>query len=269
MQIGLSSYTFPWAVAAQNNHAALFAIANQLLDYTKTNGLGYLQFGDNLPLHEFSEAELSSFSAIAKDYAIQIQAGTKRLTRENIHRYIIIAKKIASPFVRMVIDDTGYHPPVEDVMDVINDCLPALQENNIMLAIENHDRFSAAMLEKIILKTDKRFVAICLDTANSLGAGEGIEHVVKTLGPYTINLHVKDFVISRLSHKMGFKIEGSAAGDGMLDIKWLINELKQYKRCDTATLEIWSGEERTMAETIGREKHWAEKSIRYLKNIIV
>jgi sugar phosphate isomerase/epimerase len=61
-------------------------------------------------------------------------------------------------------------------------------------------------------------VGICLDTVNSFGALEGPEAVLEARLPYTINLHVKDFVIRRHTHQMGFGIEGAPAGEGRLDI---------------------------------------------------
>ena len=111
-------------------------------------------------------------------------------------------------------------------------------------------------------------MGICLDTANSLGAGEGISEVVQLLAPYTVNLHVKDILIKRVPHKMGFIVEGVAAGDGMIDILSVIQQLKQTGRCKTATLELWSNPATTMEETIAKEKKLVKKSIQYLKKII-
>lgn len=62
------------------------------------------------------------------------------------------------------------------------------------------------------------WVGICLDTVNSLGAAEGIGVVVETLGPSVVNLHLKDFVVLRAAHMMGFSIEGRPAGRGQLDV---------------------------------------------------
>ncbi|MEP6950378.1 MAG: TIM barrel protein, partial [Ginsengibacter sp.] len=134
--------------------------------------------------------------------------------------------------------------------------------------IENHDRFKAKDLEFIVQKTSTEYVGICLDTCNSLGAGEGIHEILPVLLPYTVNLHIKDFTIERVSHKMGFKVFGTPAGDGMLNIPWLLNEVSKYKKCKTATLELWMEEEKDIDTTIAKEKEWVEKSINYLKKYI-
>ena len=138
-----------------------------------------------------------------------------------------------------------------------------------MLAIENHDRLSSAVLKQIIESTSAESVGICMDTANSLGAGEGIHEVMETLAPYTVNLHIKDIIIKRISNKMGFTIEGAAAGQGMLDIPWMVNELKKTGKCATATLESWSVKSGSIQSTVDKEHQVAETSIQYLKKILL
>ncbi|MEP7375118.1 MAG: TIM barrel protein [Chitinophagaceae bacterium] len=242
--------------------------ALQLLRYAGKNDIGVVQLGDNLPLHELGQSALGQIKSLADTKGIKLETGTRRLTLKNIEEYINISAYLESPFLRIVIDDKNYHPSTADVIKIIKKTLPSLQKNNIVLAIENHDRFPAAELRKIILKTDPKWVGICLDTANSLGAGEGINEVLQSLAPYTINLHIKDILIKRVPHKMGFTIEGVAAGDGMIDILSIIQQLKQTGRCKTATLEVWSNPASTMKETLTREKKMVKKSIQYLKKMI-
>ena len=40
-----------------------------------------------------------------------------------------------------------------------------------------------------------------------------------------MNLHVKEFTIHRVDHQLGFVIEGCPAGQGRLDVPWLLREL--------------------------------------------
>jgi hypothetical protein len=68
---------------------------------------------------------------------------------------------------------------------------------------------------------------------------------------------------------MGFTIRGAAAGEGVLDIPWLLQECSKQPKCKTATLEIWMNKENTIAETIARELRWVEQSISYLTKYIL
>src|SRR4029453_5082387 len=104
-------------------------------------------------------------------------------------------------------------------------------------------------------------VGICLDTANSIGALEGPEVVVETLGPYVSCLHLKDFAVTRFPHLQGFTVEGRPLGGGMLDVRWLRWRLKAFGREFNAIVEQWVPPEATNEETIRKERRWAEQSI--------
>jgi sugar phosphate isomerase/epimerase len=141
--------------------------------------------------------------------------------------------------------------------------------DGIWLGIENHDRFTAATLREIIEDAGCERIGVCLDTANSLGAGEGLDVVVETLAPLVLNLHVKDFHIARVPHQMGFTVTGRPAGSGCLDVGRLLERLAPARRCETAILEIWTPPEARIEETIAKEATWAAQSIQYLKPFFV
>jgi sugar phosphate isomerase/epimerase len=169
----------------------------------------------------------------------------------------------------MVIDSKDFEPDKITIISIIRELLPEFKKRNIRLAIENHDRLKASEFEDILQSVGSDFVGICLDSVNSMGAGEGFETVSEILLPYTINLHVKDFIIHRVSHKMGFVIEGTPAGKGMLNIRKLTESLSALNRCNSAILELWTPPEPGIEETIIKEDKWAEESMRYLKTIII
>ncbi len=269
MLLGTGSYTHPWAVELKKHSDQQTAIALTILQYAAEENIHFVQFGDNILLHLFSPAELLAIKQNAKEMGIHVQVGTKGLTIENILKYMDIAAVMNSEFIRIIIDDGTYQPQKEQVIKIINDILSLLKEKNIRLAIENHDRFAAELLEEIILSTDKDHIGICLDTANSFGCGESIRETVSKLAPYTINLHLKDIRIKRLDHKMGFVVEGAIAGEGMLDMVWIIDQLKPYNKCKTAILECWSNPELSDEATLANERRIAKKSIEYLKKIIL
>lgn len=267
LDLGLSTYSFPWAVGVPGSLPEHPMTPVELVEQAATYGLRYLQFGDNLPLHQLSEEDLEQLIQRAEAAGIQLEVGTRRLSVDNITRYLTIAARCRSPFLRVVMDDGGYEPEKEEVIRIINELLPHLKESNVVLAIENHDRFPVREIEEIIKATSTEWVGVCLDTANSLGAGEGVREVVEVLAPYTVNLHIKDIIIRRVSHKMGFTVEGSAAGKGMLPIPWIIEQLSRHSRCRTVTLELWSNPQSTLDGTLKTEARMVEESIEYLKAV--
>jgi sugar phosphate isomerase/epimerase len=267
LQVGLSTYSFPWAIGLRHFGAPTEA-ATTLLQIAHRHAINHVQFGDNLPLHLLGHEHLKKLQEAADSLGIQIEVGARGLREDHLLKYLFIANFFKSPFLRIVIDDEGYEPEVPEVINIIKKVMPQFREAGVVLAIENHDRFPAERLKSVIEQTHPQWVGICLDTANSLGANEGTAEVVRVLAPYTVNLHVKDIRIHRVRSKMGFNVEGCAAGTGMLDIPKIIGELKPFGRCRTATLELWSNAAETPQQTIAQEEAWVEQSIDYLKNIL-
>ena len=110
-------------------------------------------------------------------------------------------------------------------------------------------------------------IGICLDSVNSIGAGEGLEWVADRLAPYTVNLHIKDFSIRRFPNNMGFTVAGAPAGKGMLDLPMIMEKLTKYNRCQSAILEQWVVPENNLDDTIKKEKQWAVEGIQYLRQL--
>lgn len=268
MKLGISTYSFPWAFGVPHYPVRKPMTATELLNKAAENDIHVVQIGDNFPLHMSTSQDRQEIIVQAKKKNIKLEVGTRRLTIHNLRLYLEIAAQMNSGFLRIVIDDADFHPNETEVIKTLNEILPELKGKKIMLAIENHDRFPSVSLQRIIENTDPEWIGICLDTANSLGAGEGINEVVEILAPYTINLHVKDFKIHRLDHKMGFEVKGCPAGKGMLNIPTLIEKLKQTKKCQTATLEVWSHPQENMEATLKNEADWVKESLFYLKEVM-
>jgi sugar phosphate isomerase/epimerase len=194
--------------------------------------------------------------------------GGRGLTPEHTMRCLQTAEKLKSPILRMVIDAQGFEPDLQRIISIVKDLIPELKSRKIKLAIENHDRLKAREFEKILHSAGTEWAGICLDSVNSMGAGEGFETVSEILIPYTINLHIKDFTIYRVFHKMGLLIEGRPAGKGMLNIPELVSKLTEAGRCTSAILELWTPPEPTMEQTLKKEAAWADQSIKYLKTLV-
>jgi sugar phosphate isomerase/epimerase len=275
MVFGLSSFTYGWAVGAKgpgnfrpdNYRDEKPMTEMDLLHKTLKAGMTCLQVGDNLPLHLLSTERLEQFRSSVNQKNIRLEVGARGLDREHLNRYIDIASIFNSPLLRFVVDGDQYEPDSAEIITIIKESIPRLKENNLVLGIENHDRFKAKELSFIMQSVDSDHVGICLDCVNSMGAGEGLEWVASILIPFTVNLHVKDFVIQRVGHQMGFTVTGTPLGKGMIQLPALLEKLYKYNRCESAVIEQWVTPEATLAETIRKEEKWAEESIEYIKKL--
>jgi len=266
MKLGLSSFTYGWAVGVRGHEPSRPLDEQGLLDRCNELDVKLLQIGDNLPLHTFDTARLSSLADRSAKEGIELEIGARGLTRERVIQYARIARSIGARLIRFVIDDAQLEPTPEAVVGVLCEVLPQL--DGLTLGIENHDRFPAATLRSVIDAVGSPRIGVCLDTANSLGAGEGIASVATMLAPFTVNVHVKDVAVERVPHLMGFSVHGRPAGEGMLDIPSLLRQVTAFGRCETAVLELWTPPESRVEETIAKEARWAKQSLDYLKPLI-
>lgn len=280
MRLGISSYTYGWAVGTDQHRPPDALTALDLIDRAAAFGVRVLQICDNLPAATYEPESVRVIARHAERAGVSVEVGTRGCDPAHLRRFLHVARALGSPVLRVVLDAAEDHPSEEQVVERLAAVLPEFaggdpggRDTNrgggrtVRLAIENHDRFRAAALVRILKGLEARgvgpAVGICLDTVNSFGALEGPEVVVDALGPYVVNLHLKDFAVRRLPHLQGFTVEGRPTGDGMLDVPWLLRRLRELSPRDfNAILELWTPPEAEMADTIRKEAEWAGRSVR-------
>ena len=255
MRLGISSYTYGWAVGNRLGALDLIGRAVEL-------GVGVLQICDNLPEETWGEGSVEAIAARATAAAVSMEVGARGTEPGYLRRMIGVARRLRSGILRVVVDAAGDRPEPEEVVRRIREVGKELEAAGVTLAIENHDRFPARVLAGVVEALRGVRVGICLDTVNSFGALEGPEVVAETLGPYVVNLHLKDFEVRRFPHLQGFTVEGRPVGRGMLDVPWLLGKLKELGRDPNAIVELWTPPEGSLVETIAKEAEWAVESVR-------
>jgi sugar phosphate isomerase/epimerase len=263
MKLGISTYTYTWSVGVPGSEPEKPWDEIMLVNKAAELEVDCLQIADNLPLHLMDEQRLMTLKQLAGESDINLEVGARSMTPDMLQRYIEIADLLASPILRFVIDGPGFKPSVEEVISIVRASVPELERRGIHLAIENHDRLQAREFLDIVRGSQSEHVGICLDSVNSMGAGEGIETITTILAPHTFNLHIKEFIVERHPHMMGFSIEGRPVGKGQLPLAWMLEQLGP--RCQSAILESWTPPEETIEKTMAKEAIWAIESINYLR----
>lgn len=266
MRLGISSWTFPWAVGVAGRLPHRPLRPTDLLDRAAKLGVHVVQICENLPLEALSPGELTELSRWAGSLGVSIEVGTCGIGAAHLRSFLRIAERLSSPILRLSPDTPTHHPSEQAIVSALRQVAPDFEGAGICLAVENSDRHRAATLARIIDLVGSPSVRVCLDTANSLGCLEGPETVVQVLGPLAANLHIRDVVVQRASHGMGFVIEGRPAGQGQLNIPWLLQTLGD--RDMSAILELWTPPESRLSATIAKEEAWAVSSITYLRQLI-
>jgi len=256
MKLGIGSFSYPWHIFHQRMDVY------GLLDKAAEHGIEIVQVCDNLPLINLSIEENSRVAARAQALGIQVEVGTRGLSAEIVRSHLALCKIYRSPILRIVIDTKEYEPSLPEIVAILQPLLKELEAADVVLAIENHDRFHARDLRQIIDTLGSDRVGLCLDGANSLGAGEDIYTVLDQLAPCVVNLHLKDFSIRRLPTQLGFIVEGQASGDGMLDLQSMLPRLPPSI---SAIVELWVPERESLEATLALENAWVERSISNMK----
>jgi 3-oxoisoapionate decarboxylase len=249
MKAGFSSYALPHSIGQYN----VFS----LLELAKNLGAKVVQYADNLPLHELSPEQLLTLKTTAQKMDIALEVGTRGIT--NLERYLAIAQRLAVPFVRLVIDTADHRPTPEETIALLKPFKNKFQNTNIKLGIENHDRYTAQTLEQIVLTLGTQWVGIILDTTNSLGANQTLQEILPILKPLTLNVHIKDYRIKRQDNELGFIIQGTQLGTGVLELEQLLGQFT----CN-AILEQWTPTQSTPEQTMQLEQIWFEQSLKIL-----
>jgi sugar phosphate isomerase/epimerase len=252
-----------WAIGVPGQPPPAPLTAFDLLDRCAALGLKAVQFGPNLPL---DWDRLDELAARARELGIEVEIGVSGLDPETIHRGVQLCRRLGATLLRTV--DLYDGPPrgAAEIERNLRAALPLL-DGGVRLAVENA-RTPARELASALDEIGSPSLGVTLDTVNSLAVPEGTAEVVEALARHTLCLHVKDFRISRIWHMMGFTVEGTPAGQGQLDIPWLLGCLRAAGRDPNAILELWVPQQRTLPETIALEDSWVNESISYLRRLV-
>lgn len=261
MKAGIGSYTYTWACGVPGHRPAQALTAMDLCRRAVELGAEVVQLCENVPWPRDEWPRLA-------EQGVAIEIGTRGLLGPYLEEAWAAATYFGSPLVRLVIDRDGHEPSYEEALTLLRPWAQRARDTGIRLAIENHDRFPAAALARLVEELGPDAVGVTLDTVNSFGALEGPEVVIATLAPYTLSLHVKDFVIRRVPSQMGFVIEGCALGQGRLNVPALLAQLRAAGREPNAIVELWTPLASTLEETIQKEEQWARESVVALQQML-
>jgi sugar phosphate isomerase/epimerase len=267
-KLGIASWSLPWAIGVKgypSPERPLGCIG--LLEKAVEANASVVQIADNLPLHEQSDQELEQLREAAAARRLTLEAGTRSLDPEHLTRYIAISHRIGARILRTVLSGSLLGPKqVTAAETAIRQVLPALERQDVTLALENNEAFSAVEFAGIVTRIASPHVGICLDTANSLGRPETFRTVVENLAEHAVVLHAKDYDIRRIDTRMGFSIVGTPVGDGRVDFDWVLGELRRRGRSGISVIvEHWPPFAGTIEETIRIEEAWFSRSLGFLR----
>lgn len=269
MRLGIGTYCYMWSLGFPGAEPEQPMTAEDLLRQAAEFGVRIVQFGPNYGLQSLPVDRRERAIALARDLAVELELGTRGLEPAHLREMASLTRACGARLLRTVpAEKPGGAAMSETEMEAaLRATLPALESEGVVLAIENA-LVPARSLRAILESIGSPWLGITLDTVNSLAISEGVREVAETLAPFTRCLHVKDYAVARQWHMMGFQVEGRPAGQGQLDVPWLLQLLRAHGAEANAIVECWVPERESLAATIALERRWARESVDYLRTLI-
>ena len=121
-----------------------------LLAFAARHGLTVVQLADNLPIHTWPAERVERFTRAAHAARISIELGARGLNDAHLVEYLNLCRQCNARLLRFVADADRYEPSADDLTAIIRNAGHALASAGVTLALENHDRFPAAVMRRII-----------------------------------------------------------------------------------------------------------------------
>ena len=269
-KIGISSFAYCFATGRNPfQKPEHFMTPFELIDKAVWSGAEVVQFGDNMPLEVYDDEVLEKIRIYAEERGIELEAGMRRTTAERLSEYILITQKIGAHILRVITDGGGFEPDFQECCRLFSSVIPQLEESDVTIGIENHDRFHAREYAQMIETIGHPRIGLTVDTVNSLSLEETVDEVLRNMAPYCVCLHMKDYVIKRSNGGSGLKITGACPGTGRLDIRRCYEEcLRRSASSFNIIIESWMEPCETLEISLQTEDEWAKTGVAFLKNML-
>lgn len=230
MELGLGSYAFRWAVGTDAFRPSRPLTLAEMIDETAELGCSLLQVADSAELDSLDRTGRRRLRAHAAGSGVRLQVGTSGCTSERLLRYLEIAADVQADVVRLVLDAGTVEPTADEARSTLADVATRFERAGVTIAIENHFLTPSPELESIVKAVDSSAVGVCLDTANSIMAGEWPSETIRLLAPMAVNVHLKDYEVVPDGNGIGGHVVGRTLGDGWLDGEELLAALADADR---------------------------------------
>jgi sugar phosphate isomerase/epimerase len=268
MKLGISSYTFPWAIGLPDAVPQHPLTPLQLLEKAQELGVGLVQFGPNLPLDRLPEKDLRDVVKHASSWKIDLELATEGISLAHLREQIRFAKRIDAILLKTTPEEPiGRVPMMMEISNLLRAVMPELADEKIGLAIDN-SLIPAPELNELLGAIRSPWLGAAIDTASPLALPQTWQISVRVLGHRTLSLHIKDVLVEPEAHGMGFSVRGCPVGQGQLNIGWLVESFASLRVEPSAILESWTPEQATLEETIATEADWAQQGVEHLRRFI-
>lgn len=260
--IGLGTYAFFWQHSAR---APQPLDLPAMIQRTRDFGGEVFQICDYLPILGFPDAQLRDVKAVADRAGIVLELGTKGIQPAHLAKFLHMAQALGATVLRSMVNTPDHRPTLSEAEKLLKEILPAYEAAGVKIGLETYEQLGSRELVSLVESIGSPSLGICLDPANCVAALEHPRDVIDRCAPYVVNLHVKDFAFTRRGGWVGFTLEGTELGQGLLDYDYMIRKVAPESRGINRIVEHWLTWQDSFEETCRLENQWNANNLAYMK----
>ena len=173
------------------------------------------------------EAALRAYVEAANEAGLQVISAGLPIEVEPFRRHLAACKRLGIKTVRCVLSSilTGDRRPIgglegwqnhlDQKIAILKELAPLAEEAGVRIGVENHQDATSADLVYLCQAVNSPNVGVTLDTGNPLAVAEDPVEFARTILPYLVHVHLKDYRLTPTPE--GYRIFHCAIGAGVVD----------------------------------------------------
>jgi sugar phosphate isomerase/epimerase len=135
--------------------------------------------------------------------------------------------------------DDAHEPQIERLAAKLKEAVRVAEDEDLILAIENHIDFTASEILTLIDRVGSKFFGVNFDTGNALRLLEDPVEEARLLAPFIHATHIKDLSPRRGGSPKEWNFwESVPAGKGIVDVAGVMKVLKDQGYAGTLCVEV-------------------------------
>jgi sugar phosphate isomerase/epimerase len=173
------------------------------------------------------EAALRTYVEAAQERGLRVISAGLPIEVEPFRRHLAMCQRLGIPTVRCVLSSVlcgdrrplggleGWQRHLEEKIAVLKELAPLAENAGVRIGVENHQDATSADLVYLCQTVNSPNVGVTLDTGNPLAVGEDPVIFARTILPYLVHVHLKDYRMTPTPE--GYRIFHCAIGAGVVD----------------------------------------------------
>jgi 3-oxoisoapionate decarboxylase len=234
---GMGVVLYSFAIRRSEDRAARLDDPAVFLEHCRALGAGGVQ----TPLGVRPEKDAGRLRARVEKARMYLE-GIVRLPRDraDLDRFsaeLRTARQCGATVLRTTLTDgrryeahdnlEAFRKAVERGRQALARARPAVEQQKVGLAVENHKDLRSDELAGLIRGLRCPHIGVCVDTGNSIALLESPQETVEALAPLARTVHIKDMGVEE--YREGFRLAEVPLGTGFLDLPRLVGVLRKAR----------------------------------------